>query len=112
MNLDQAYQILDYQAVPKNREEQIGLIRIMGYTRLRGGNLLQDCHDRQLLRVAQRLFKKAGDKVQAELHTQLKEINDQEDLIHYHSFLCDSFNIPAEDRDQYAISQLEGQLMQ
>jgi len=112
MNLDQAYQILNYETMPQRREEQISLIRVMGYTRLRGGNLLQDCHDRQLLRVAQRLFKKAGDKVQAELHLQLKEINDEEDLIKYHTFLCDRFNIPSEDRDQYAVSQLEEQLMQ
>lgn len=112
MNLDQAYQILDYETVPKNRAEQLSLIRIIGYTRLRGGNLLQDCHDRQLLQVAQRLFKKAGDKVQAELNAELREINDEAEQVQYHSFLCDSFNIPESEREQYTISELEEQLMQ
>ena len=108
MNLDQAYKILDYGTVPQKRGEQIKLIQSMGYTRVRGGNLLPDCHDKQLHRVAQRLFKKAEKKA----HAELKEINEEEDLAHYRAFLCDSFNIPEEEREQFTISELERALMQ
>lgn len=110
MNTDQAYRILDYSVVPEKREDRIKLIQIMGYTKLRGGNLLPDCHDQQLLRVAERLFKKAGNTVHAELNAQLREIRDEEDLIQYHAFLCDIFNIPEELRDTVTISELEDEL--
>ena len=110
MNLNQAYQILDYGIIPRNREEQISLIRIMGYTRLRGGNLLQECPDRQLRRVAERLFRKAEKKAHLELNTCLKEMQDEENAAKYHAFLCEIFNIPEELRDTVTISQLEEEL--
>src|SRR3989344_1650718 len=111
MNLDQAYQILDY-GVPKDRAGYFAVIGIVRYTKINGVVRLSDAPDRQLQRVAERLFREAGSKVDAELNAQVREIQDEEDLAHYHAFLCDRFNIPSEDRDQYAISQLEEQLMQ
>ncbi|MDP3699110.1 MAG: hypothetical protein Q8R47_05995 [Nanoarchaeota archaeon] len=108
MNLDQAYKILDYSIVPEKREDRIKLIQIIGYTRLRGGNLLPDCHDRQLRRVAERLFRKAEDKV----HAELREINEEEVQEHYENSLYAMFNISEEERAEYTISELEEQLMQ
>ena len=112
MNLDQAYQILDYGAVPQSREEQIKLIQIMGYTHLRGGSLLPKCYDQQLLRVAERLFKEAERKAHAQLHAELQELSEEEEQIRYHAFLCDSFNLPKEQRSSVTISELEEQLQQ
>ena len=112
MNLDQAYKILNYRAVPEKREDHIKLIQIMGYRRLRGGDLLPDCYDRQLLRVAERLFRKAEQKAHDELNTELRKIDDEEDQTQYHTFLCDRFNIPEPERENYTINELEEQLMQ
>jgi len=108
MNLDQAYKILDYRVVPEKREDRIKLIQIMGYTRLRGGNLLPDCHDRQLHRVAERLFRKAEQKANAELEAIIEE----DEVIQYHAFLCNRFEITEEERDQYTIGQLEEAIQQ
>lgn len=112
MNLNQAYQILDYQRVPEKREEQIGLIRVIGYTHLRGGGILSRCSDRQLLRVSERLFREAERMVQAELSAQVQEIREEEDVFLYHAFLCNSFNIPEPERELYTICKLEELLMQ
>lgn len=112
MNLDQAYQILDYGAIPKKREEQICLIKLVGYTSLRGGRNLSACHDRQLYRVAGRLFREAERKVQVELQARLREMREEEHLTQYHTFLCDRFNLPESEQDNYTISELEEQLMQ
>lgn len=114
MNLDQANKILDYGTVPKKRAEQVQLIQLMGYKKLKGGNLPIDSPDRQrqVYRVAQRLFRKAEEVMHGELHAQLKEINDEKDLQRYHLFLCDRFNIPEAERENYTIRELEEQLMQ
>lgn len=108
MNLDQAYKILDYGAIPLNRTEQIKLIQIMSYTWLKGGDVLSECRDRQLRRVAQRLFKEAESKV----HAELNEIRREEEINHYHAFLCDLFNLSEAERENYTISQLEEELQQ
>ena len=108
MKIDQAYKILDYGTIPEDREEQINLIGIMGYTRLRGGNLVQDCPDRQLRRVAERLFRLAEKKADAEL----KQMHEEEDIAEYHHSLCDYQNIPESRRENYTIKGLEEQLMQ
>ncbi len=112
MNLDQAYQILDYRTVPKDREGQISLIRTVGYTRLRGNRILSECPDQQLFRVAVRLFQEAEGKVYAELKAQLREMREEDDIAQYHAFLCDRFNIPEPERENHTISELEEQLMQ
>src|SRR3989338_6746324 len=108
MNLDQAYKILDYSVVPEKRADRIKMIQIMGYTRLRGGNLLSDCHDRQLHRVAERLFRKAEQEVQKEWKT----INEEEDKLQYHSFLCDRLEVPEDQRGYLSIKQLEEAIQQ
>lgn len=112
MNINQAYKILNYGTVPRQREEQIELIKAMSYTKLKGGKLLSECHDQQLYLVAGRLFREAESKVLAELKAQAREMREEEDLIQYHAFLCDRFNIPESQRDNYAIGQLEILLMQ
>ena len=112
MNIDQAYQILDYGTVPKDREGQISLIGTVGYTRLRGDMILSECPDQQLFMVAGRIFREAERKVQLELQAQLREMREEDDLTLYHASLCDSFNLPESERDDHTIRQLEEQLMQ
>jgi len=111
MNLDQAYKILDYCVVPEKREDRIKLIKIMGYTRLRGGDLLSDCRDRQLLRVAERLFRKAEGLIHAELKAELREINEEQVQEQYQNSLYAMFNILEEQRDLVTISELEAELL-
>lgn len=119
MNIGQAYKMMDYGTVPRQRQEQIGLIKIMGYTRMRGGRLLSECPDQQLYQVAGRLFREAENMVLAELNAQTREMSEEEGLIRYpkflvqyHAFLCDLFNIPESQRENHSINELEAQLMQ
>ncbi|MBI2581718.1 hypothetical protein HYV87_01135 [Candidatus Woesearchaeota archaeon] len=106
MNNDQAYQISNYTVVPRDRTTNIEVIRVMGYTRLRGGRLLSDCPDQQLYRVAQRLSEKARTVLDQELQAELQEMHDEEDIITFHNQLCDLDNIPEEERENHTIDEL------
>lgn len=111
MNFDQAYQILDYCVIPEKREDRIKLIRIMGYKRLRGGNLLPDCHDRQLRRVAERLFRKAEQEVRQYWDSVDETIRNEEMLENHQNSLYEMFNIPEEQRDSVTASELEARIL-
>ena len=108
MNLDQAYKILDYVAVPQQRAEQLGLIKIMGYKKVNGVKSLSRSPDYQLRQVAQQLFRDAEKKVRQ----YWKEAEEEENQEQYHAHLCEIFNIPESEREETAIHGLEEQLLQ
>lgn len=106
MDLDQAYEILNYQVKKNDSEENLRIIKVMGYTKLRGGKSLTRCSDQQIYRVANRLFKKAEKLAQQEASA----IKREEQESRYYSFLCEINNV-SETAGQ-DISELESQLMQ
>ena len=118
MNLDQAYEILNYGDIPRGRDKQISLIAVMGYTKLKGGangTTLHECPDKQLLRVAGRLFRKA-EKVVNEYWRPLeeekqKEIQDQDQRL-YRKHLYDILNISENEGQTRSISELEREVLQ
>lgn len=112
MGLEQAERILDYGRVPPSRDRQLQLISIIGYTKIRGVNRLSLASDQQIYRIAQKLFLDAGRVVNHYWKTIEEEENQATFPEKYHAFLCDSFNLPESERENYAISELEEQFMQ
>ncbi len=115
MSMDQASQILDYGKVPKTREEQVGLISILGYSKVRGVKSLSKAPDCQVRQVAQKLFHDAERTVNQYWRALEEEERQEAENVfpaQYHTFLCDRFEIPESERGNYTISQLEEQLQQ
>ena len=109
MDYEQADKILDTsQRKPTTREDQIKLIRILGYNRLRnsGNRRLEDCDDNQIHAVARDYHQKAVTAVNNYWSNIDKERFEQD----YHAHLCEILNIPFEDREEVSIDDLEREL--
>jgi len=118
MNIDLAYEILNYERVPQSREEQIGLIKIIRYTKLKrgaNGTPLNKCSDKQLLRVAGKLFREA-EKVVNDYWKPFEEEKQKEtqaeDQRLYRKHLYDILNISESEGQTRPISELEKEMLQ
>ncbi len=106
MDYEQADKILEtFNEKPTNRGDQIKLIRILGYNRLRnkGNRRLEDCDDNQIHAVARTYHQRAIKMI----NNYWADIFKQELEQNHHSYLCDLFMIPEEQREQTPLDELE-----
>ena len=116
MNPDQAYQILDY-GIPQERAGYLSVLAIIGCTEKLRGRPLSRCEDQQLFMVTQRLRRQAREVAQAdkderkrldlELKAELKAMHEEDELIHYKTFLSQCLNLSEEESESMTIGELE-----
>ncbi|HIG92885.1 TPA: hypothetical protein HA242_02445 [Candidatus Woesearchaeota archaeon] len=117
MNSEQARLIRNYERVPTTRGSQIGLLMVMGYTKL-CGRPLEMCEDKQIHAVARRLYQKALDfKLPPELSSEEQLRNQRKSFLarDYRAWadnLYEIFNIQPNQRDRYSPADLEAQLLE
>ena len=97
-----------YGNFPETRQEQVALLRSVGYRSLRGGGPLAYCKEEQVRAVAHRLLEDAERVVRQEVRYVIDQIA-REDRA---QFLYEIFNIPEDQREDISPAELEERLLE
>ncbi len=105
LSLNLAQKIVNtYHSVPQSRENQVQLIGMRGYTKLRGKNI-HDCPDNQIHTVASRILNDCYQRIDG--RSLLQATIGASCTKNYQEQLYRTFNIPMNDSDPNYIPQAE-----
>ena len=100
MTIGKAERIAAYD-MPNDRTGYLAVLEMMGYTKIIGVKSLSEASDRQLKRVADKLYYDAMERFKQHWKAIWEEERIEEAERDYQSRLCDMGNIPKAERENF-----------